>query len=52
VAVWRACSDDERAQLVGSYLAEAGGYADFTAERLVEGGTDFDPLCVVSVRTA
>ena len=50
VAVWRACSDAERAQLIGGYLAEAGGYTDFTAERLVEGGTGFDPLYVVSVR--
>ena len=52
VAVWRACSDAERAQLIGGYLAEAGGYADFTTERLVEGGTGFDPLYVVSVRRA
>ncbi len=52
VAVWRACSDAEKAQLIGDYLDEAGGYADFTAERLVEGGTGFDPLYVVSVRRA
>ena len=52
VAVWRACSDAERTQLIGGYLAEAGGYTNFTAERLVEGGTGFDPLYVVSVRRA
>ena len=51
VAVWQACSDAERAQLIGSYLAEAGGYADFTAEQLVDGSTGFDPLYVVSVRS-
>ena len=50
VAVWRACSDAERVQLIGGYFAEAGGYADFTAERLVEGGSGFDPLYVVSMR--
>ena len=52
VAVWQACSDVERGQLIGGYLAEAGGYADFATERLVEGGTGFDPLYVVSVRRA
>ena len=52
VAVWRACSDAEPAQLIGSYLSEAGRFADFTTERLVEEGTGFDPLCVVSVRRA
>ena len=52
VAVWRACSDAQRAQLIGGYLVEAGGYADFTTERLAEGGTGFDPLYVVSVRRA
>jgi SAM-dependent methyltransferase len=52
VAVWQACSDVERGQLIGGYLAAAGGYADFATERLVEGGTGFDPLYVVSVRRA
>jgi SAM-dependent methyltransferase len=52
VAVWQACSDVERGQLIGGYLAEAGGYADLATERLVEGGTGFDPLYVVSVRRA
>ena len=52
VAVWRACSDAERTQLIGSYFAEAGGYTDITAERLVEGGAGFDPLYVVSARRA
>ena len=52
VAVWQACSDVERGQLIGGYLAEAGGYADFTTKRLVEGGTGFDPLYVVSVKRA
>ena len=50
VAVWQACSDAERAQLISRYFTEAGGYADLTTERLVEGRTGFDPLYVVSAR--
>jgi len=52
VAVWQACSDAERSQLIGAYLAEAGGYADVTTEQLVEGGTGFNPVYLVSVKRA
>jgi hypothetical protein len=52
VAVWQACSDAERAQLIRAYLAEAGGYADVTTERLVDVGTGFDPVYLVSVKRA
>ena len=44
VAVWQACSDAERAQLICGHLTEAGGYADSTTERLVGGQTGFDAL--------
>jgi hypothetical protein len=48
VAIWQACSDAERAQLIGAYMSEAGGFADLRVERLVDGASGYDPLYVVS----
>lgn len=52
VALWQACSDGERAQLVGAYLQDAGGFADIRADRLVDDASGFDPLYVVSATKA
>ena len=52
VAIWQACSDAERAQLVATYLREAGGFADIGAERLVDEASGHDPLYVVSAAKA
>ena len=48
VAIWQACSDAERAQLIGAYLSEARGFANIRAERLVDAASGYDPLYVVS----
>jgi SAM-dependent methyltransferase len=52
VAVWQACSDTERAHLIAAYLQQAGGFANFAADRLVDGASGFDPLYVVSATKA
>ncbi len=48
VALWQACSDAERAQLIGGYMNEAGGFTELRAERLVDAASGYDPLYVVS----
>ncbi|MBT3551263.1 MAG: methyltransferase domain-containing protein [Rhodospirillaceae bacterium] len=48
VAVWRSCSDAQRAQLIGQYLDETGAYADIQGQQLVDAASGFDPLYVVS----
>ena len=48
VAIWQACSDAERAQLIAAYLERAGGFTDIRAERLVDTASGHDPLYVVS----
>jgi SAM-dependent methyltransferase len=50
VAVWRSCSDQQRAQLIGQYLDETGGFEDIQAQQLVAADSGFDPLYVVSGR--
>jgi SAM-dependent methyltransferase len=52
VAIWQTCSDAERAQLIGAYAQQAGGFADMTAERLVDAASGYDPLYVVSATKA
>ncbi len=52
VAIWQACSDAERAQLIGAYAHAAGGFGEIDAERLVDGASGFDPLYVVSALKA
>lgn len=48
VALWQGCSDTERAQLIGAYMSEAGGFTGLRAERLVDAASGYDPLYVVS----
>ena len=50
VAVWRSCSDGQRAQLIGQYLDAAGAYTDIRAEQLVAEDSGFDPLYVVTAK--
>jgi SAM-dependent methyltransferase len=50
VAVWRSCSDQQRAQLIGQYLDEAGSYEDIQAQQLVAIDSGHDPLFVVTAR--
>ncbi len=50
VAVWRSCSDAQRAQLIGQYLNETGAYEDIRAEQLVDAASGHDPLYVVVAR--
>lgn len=52
VAIWQACSDAERAQLVAAYAQAAGGFTDVVAERLVDPASGYDPLYVVSATGA
>lgn len=48
VAVWRNCSDQQRAQLIGQYLDETGAFKDIKAQQLVDAASGFDPLYVVT----
>jgi len=48
VAIWQACSDAERAQLIAAYAQQAGGFTEIRAERLVDSASGHDPLYVVS----
>ena len=50
VAVWRSCSDSQRAQLIGQYLDQTGTYEDIQSEQLVAADAGYDPLVVVSAR--
>jgi SAM-dependent methyltransferase len=52
VAIWQACSDAERAQLIAEYARQAGGLTDMRAERLVDPMSGYDPLYVVSAAKA
>ena len=51
VAVWRSCSDSQRAQLIGQYLDQTGTYEDIQSGQLVAADSGYDPLVVVSART-
>lgn len=48
VAVWQACSETERAHLIVAYMRQAGGFAAFEVDRLVDAASGCDPLVVVS----
>jgi len=48
VAVWRSCTDTQRAQLIDQYLDQTAAYDDIQAKQLVAADSGFDPLVVVT----
>lgn len=52
VAIWQACSDSERAQLIAEYGHQAGGFKNIAAERVIDPMAGTDPLYVVSATRA
>jgi SAM-dependent methyltransferase len=52
VAIWQACSDAERAQLIAEYIRQARDFTDARADRLVDPMSGYDPLYVVTAANA